>query len=70
MKPCGECQICCIQPITPDGSPAGTPCKHLTPEGCGIYWKRPSVCVGYLCNYKYEASKDIRPDISKIKLFG
>jgi Fe-S-cluster containining protein len=36
------------------------PCKHLTPEGCGIYETRPDTCVKYMCEPKDKSVKEIK----------
>jgi hypothetical protein len=63
VRPCGDCNFCCIAPAI-DASQleshelpvlkpkaAGEKCRHCTSKGCGVYEQRPEICNGYLCLY-------------------
>ncbi len=64
-RSCGSCMLCCTflrieskpgystlldtgENIAKD---AGTPCKFLTKNGCGVYEMRPIVCRVFLCDW-------------------
>jgi hypothetical protein len=64
---CGACTVCCValKIATPElHKKAGTPCRHLSSAGCGIYADRPSVCREFLCGWRLfaELDDDWRPD--------
>lgn len=66
---CGDCTACCtvLTVDTPDfRKPAGTPCKHLSPEGCGIHAVRPPICRTWFCAWRRIADMpdEARPDRS------
>jgi len=68
-RACGDCTACCIALTvdTPDFSkPAGTPCRHLTSEGCGIHAVRPHICRTWFCAWRRVAAMpdNARPDRS------
>ena len=49
-RKCGACTLCCTALAVPElDKPNGVPCKHLTPEGCGIYEDRPPSCRAFEC---------------------
>jgi hypothetical protein len=66
---CGECMACCtiLTVNTPEfKKPAGTPCEHLTSNGCGIHAVRPPICRSWFCAWRRVASMpdEARPDRS------
>ena len=70
-RTCGDCRACCIVlgfEARPDESPfekpAGEPCPHLCPGGCGVYADRPPVCGRFRCAWLQETSLPpaLRPD--------
>lgn len=72
MRPCGECEQCCITPDIPElGKPAGERCKHLAlTGGCSIYESRPTVCRGFSCLWAEGQGKESeRPDHSGILVY-
>ena len=63
---CGECRACCIHlPVAdPDlVKAAGTPCSHLCDKGCSIFEQPdlPSICKGYLCEWRSDPWMNKRP---------
>ena len=68
LRSCDGCTACCGPGLIindPDLiSPAGEPCPHCTPGGCGNYENRPATCRGYICNYLVEPGLRLqdRPD--------
>lgn len=66
---CGDCTVCCTV-LTVDApdlvKPAGTPCVHLTPRGCGIHAVRPGICRTWFCAWRRVAAlpDEARPDLS------
>ncbi|MBD8618409.1 YkgJ family cysteine cluster protein [Sphingomonas sp. CFBP 13728] len=68
-RACGDCTVCCTELTvdTPDfAKPAGTPCIHLSGQGCGIHAVRPRICRTWFCAWRRIASlpDDARPDQS------
>jgi len=68
-RACGDCVACCtvLTVDTPDFSkPAGTPCAHLTAQGCGIHAVRPHICRTWFCAWRRvaEMPDEARPDRS------
>ena len=68
-RECGDCIACCTELTvnTPDFSkPAGTPCIHLSGQGCGIHAVRPRICRTWFCAWRRVASlpDEARPDRS------
>jgi hypothetical protein len=68
-RDCGSCTVCCtvLTVNTPEFSKAaGSPCTHLTPQGCGIHAERPPICRSWFCVWRRLASlpDDARPDRS------
>lgn len=61
---CGRCTMCCTWiGVTELGKPAGVPCQHLTPDGCGIYDTRPESCRKFECAWKLGlGDATVRPD--------
>ena len=68
-RACGDCVACCTV-LTVDTpafkKPAGTPCAHLTPGGCGIHAVRPAICRTWFCAWRRVADMpdEARPDRS------
>lgn len=68
-RSCGDCTACCTELTvdTPEfAKPAGTPCVHLSGQGCGIHAVRPRICRTWFCAWRRVASlpDDARPDRS------
>ena len=68
-RACGDCTACCtvLTVDTPDfAKPAGTPCVHLSEQGCGIHAIRPHICRTWFCAWRRVARlpEDARPDRS------
>lgn len=68
-RSCGDCTACCtvLTVNTADfAKPAGTPCVHLTAQGCGIHPIRPHICRTWFCAWRRIASlpEAARPDRS------
>lgn len=68
-RACGECMACCtvLTVDTPDfKKPAGTPCAHLTSQGCSIHAVRPDICRTWFCAWRRVADMpdEARPDRS------
>lgn len=68
-RSCGDCTACCTELTvdTPEfAKPAGTPCIHLSGQGCGIHAVRPRICRTWFCAWRRVASlpDDARPDRS------
>ncbi|MCW6536675.1 YkgJ family cysteine cluster protein [Sphingomonas lycopersici] len=68
-RECGGCVACCtvLTVDTPEfKKPAGTPCAHLVPGGCGIHETRPPICRTWFCAWRRIASlpDEARPDRS------
>ena len=66
-RDCGGCNVCCTaMRVTPLDKPAGTPCRHESPQGCGIYQTRPEVCRVWFCLWVRDDrsifNDDHRPD--------
>ncbi len=50
INSCHPCTACCVWTEIPElGKSRGTPCRHLTIDGCGIYPRRPRVCREFYC---------------------
>jgi hypothetical protein len=72
QRRCGACTMCCTHvPVTlppPAGQKAaGVPCPYLSGHrGCGIYAKRPRVCVAWSCRWLFDrdTAELQRPDQS------
>jgi hypothetical protein len=72
-RSCGACQACCVflKIAAPElRKQAGTPCRHLTDKGCGIYRDRPPVCRDYYCGWRLfpELDDSWRPDRSGVMI--
>ncbi|WP_311271117.1 YkgJ family cysteine cluster protein [Sphingobium sp. WCS2017Hpa-17] len=70
-RTCGDCTVCCtiLTVDTPDfKKQAGTPCAHLSGQGCGIHAVRPHICRTWYCAWRRIAgmSEESRPDRSGI----
>ena len=70
-RACGDCVACCtvLTVDTPDfKKPAGTPCTHLTAQGCGIHAERPHICRTWFCAWRRVAKMpdEARPDRSGV----
>ena len=68
-RSCGDCTACCTELTvdTPEfAKPAGTPCVHLSGQGCGIHAVRPRICRTWFCAWRRVASlpDEARPDRS------
>ena len=68
-RECGDCTACCVELTvnTPEfAKPAGTPCIHLSGQGCGIHAVRPRICRTWFCAWRRVASlpDEARPDRS------
>lgn len=68
-RDCGDCTACCavLDVDTPElRKPAGVPCVHLTPGGCGIHAVRPRICRSWFCAWRRVAAmpEEARPDRS------
>ncbi|MES2288393.1 MAG: YkgJ family cysteine cluster protein [Pseudomonadota bacterium] len=68
-RACGDCTACCtvLTVDTPDfKKPPGTPCTHLTAQGCGIHAVRPDICRTWFCGWRRMAEMPdwARPDRS------
>jgi Fe-S-cluster containining protein len=68
-RDCGDCTVCCtvLTVDSPDfKKPAGTPCVHLGPGGCGIHAVRPHICRTWFCAWRRVAGmpEEARPDRS------
>lgn len=68
-RTCGDCVACCtvLNVDTPDfKKPAGTPCIHLSGQGCGIHAVRPHICRTWFCAWRRVAAlpDEARPDRS------
>lgn len=68
-RACGDCTACCtvLTVNTPEfAKPAGTPCVHLTTQGCGIHAVRPRICRTWFCAWRRIAHmpEAARPDRS------
>ena len=68
-RECGACTACCTELTvdTPEfAKPAGTPCIHLSGQGCGIHAVRPRICRTWFCAWRRVASlpNEARPDRS------
>jgi len=66
---CADCTACCtvLTVDTPEfKKAAGTPCQHLTSQGCGIHAARPTICRTWFCAWRRVAAMpdDARPDRS------
>lgn len=63
-RECGLCTLCCTALGVEDlDKPAGVPCVHLTPGGCGIYEDRPEQCRRFECDWlRGNGDRDLRPD--------
>ncbi len=68
-RACGDCVACCVE-LTVDTpefqKPGGTPCRHLTTQGCGIHAERPHICRTWFCAWRRVAAlpEAARPDRS------
>ena len=67
MRSCEGCTLCCTVVAVPMlAKPAGTPCRHLCPDGCGIFADpaRPVACHAYRCAWLFNAAWPdlLRPD--------
>lgn len=70
-RQCGDCSTCCtvLTVNSPDfKKPAGTPCSHLGPHGCGIHAVRPHICRTWFCAWRRVARlpDEARPDRSSL----
>ena len=68
-RSCGDCTACCTELTvnTPEfAKAAGTPCIHLSGQGCGIHAVRPRICRTWFCAWRRVASlpDEARPDRS------
>lgn len=68
-RACGDCGACCtvLTVDSPDfKKPAGTPCTHLTSQGCSIHAVRPDICRTWFCAWRRVADMpdEARPDRS------
>ena len=68
-RECGDCTACCTELTvnTPEfAKAAGTPCIHLSGQGCGIHAVRPRICRTWFCAWRRVASlpDEARPDRS------
>jgi hypothetical protein len=66
---CGDCTACCtvLTVDSPDfKKPAGTPCMHLSSQGCSIHEVRPYICRTWFCAWRRIADMpdEARPDRS------
>ena len=71
-RECGECVECCrVLPINTDvlEKPTGLLCKHCE-GGCTVYEKRPGVCSGWFCGWRYVdyLGDEWRPDKTGVVL--
>lgn len=60
-RQCLPCNACCEGWLTADvlghRMRAGHPCPHSTPQGCGIYERRPEKpCRSFVCSWLVEGS--------------
>lgn len=70
-RACGDCVACCtvLTVDTPDfKKAAGTPCAHLTAQGCRIHAERPHICRTWFCAWRRVANMpdEARPDRSGV----
>ena len=68
-RSCDACTACCTAMAVPElAKPSGTPCPHLTAQGCGIYAERPASCRHFRCAWLARDSAllttALRPDRS------
>lgn len=66
MRECGDCKECCLW-LQGDSFGftfgAGTPCKFLECDGCGVHKARPESCRNYFCGWAQELfDEEYRPD--------
>lgn len=68
MKECGSCSLCCKLIDVPGLAEAGKWCPNCKlGNGCKIYDKRPSICLGFDCFWRAESWPDnLRPDRCKV----
>ncbi len=68
---CGDCRACCTTLFIKDGDfekPSNQTCRHVCATGCAIYWRRPSVCRTFVCNWLASQTRndrmgpELRPD--------
>jgi len=73
-RECGECTACCVVLLIDDDDfkkPADQVCSNLMDKGgCKIYTKRPSVCQGWYCAWRFmeQLGDEWRPDRSGVLL--
>jgi hypothetical protein len=71
-RSCLPCTACCTSlEVVEFNKPAGVPCVHLTPTGCGIYTdpKKPAICNTFRCGWlEGYGEKNERPDKSGVIL--
>ena len=72
-RDCGGCTVCCVALRVDDPGlqkPAGTPCRHLGAQGCGIYQTRYAICRSWMCGWRLQPELDAgwRPDLSGVLL--
>lgn len=71
-RSCGECMICCIEPVIADPElqkPGRVACGNCLPGGgCAIYPQRPQACRTFHCLWRQlpNLDEDWRPDRSGV----
>ncbi len=71
-RQCGACMACCVHlpipagKIGPEEKPSGHRCPQLCQTGCGIYVRRPKMCVDFRCTWLSDPTwpEPLRPDRS------